>query len=448
MEPPRTQYARVGESAVAYHVFGGGPTDLLFPLGNSSQLDLMWELPGAVSLYRRLGEFCRVLAFDRRSCGLSDPLPNLGVGSIEDWVADCVAVLDAAGSAHAAVWGFDIAGPMSMLFAATHPTRVSAVILIDAFAQSAPVPDGPSWSPEAVTRILDGIWASWGSGDSVMAWNPQLKGDPEARRFWGRWERYAMAPGTRRKTMEALLSIDVRDAVASVQCPALIIQGLGNPLRSPDHGRWLAERLPDVRYIEMESEGYLHPFYGNATAVIEEMREFLTGERHAPEPDRVLSTVIFTDIVGSTDRAASLGDRRWSDLLDKHDEVARSEVVRGSGRLIKSTGDGILATFDGPARAVRAAITLVRRWRSHGIDVRVGIHTAELELRGDDVGGIAVHTAARIQALAGPGEILVSRTVKDLVAGSELKFHDKGTHRLKGVPDEWQLLSVEQSHVD
>lgn len=443
LRPPQTRYARVGDAAVAYQVVGDGPIDLLFPLGNSSHLELWWELPQAGSFIRRLGEFCRVMMFDRRSCGLSDPLPSLGAGALEDWVTDCLAVLDVVDCEHAAVWGFDIAGPMSLLLAATHPTRVSSVVLVDSYARLIRTDDYPGW-PEEAAQILDDVWESWGSGLSVLPWNPQFRDDPEAERLWGRWERNSMAPGTRRKTMEAWLAMDVRDILPSVQCPVLIIQGLGNPLISPEHGRWLAAHIADVRHVELESQGYLDVFYGNSAAAIEEMREFLTGDRGVPEPDRVLSTVVFTDIVDSTARAALLGDRGWRVLLDQHDQVAKSEVDRNGGRFIKSTGDGILATFDAPARAVRTGISLVRRLRALGLDARVGIHTGELELRGEDVGGIAVHIAARIQAQCDPCEVLVSRTVKDLVAGSELRFRDRGAHQLKGVPDTWQLLSVEQ----
>ncbi len=445
MEPPRTRYARVGDAAVAYQVVGDGDVDLLCPLGNVSHLELLWEIPEVASFFVKLGEFCRVVVFDRRSCGLSDPLPNLGVGALEDWVADCLAVLDAVGSEHAAVMGHDIAGPMSLQLAATHPTRVEAITLLDSYARLIRTTDYPGWHPDSVAPALDTPWESWGTGESIIAWNPRFRDDPEAQRQWGRWERYSMAPGTRRRTMEAWLAMDVRDVVPSVQCPVLIVQGLGNPLIRPDHGRWLARHLADVCYVEIPSDGYLDVYYGNAAAVLEEMREFLTGERRAPEPDRVLSTILFTDVVSSTERAASLGDRRWRELLDQHDNVAGIELDRGGGRLIKSTGDGLLATFDAPARAVRTGAALLRRWRSLGLDARVGIHTGECELRGADVGGIAVHIAARIQELCGPGEIFVSRTVKDLVAGSELRFHDHGGHQLKGVPDTWQVFSVDLS---
>jgi class 3 adenylate cyclase len=350
--------------------------------------------------------------------------------------------MDAVELERAAIHCFDSAGTMAMLFAATYPQRTSALILVSTFARALRDDDYPAGLPaEARDDFIEWWCPQWGSGTLSRWVASSLDLSPAEMESWGRMERQIASPGTMRRQLKMILDADVRDALSLIQAPTLVIHRKDNPVVRVEHGRYLAEHIPGARYAELPGVDHV-PFAGDYEAILAEIREFLTGVRVAPVSDRVLATLVFTDVVGSTTRAIELGDRRWRELLDEHDSTTRQVVERFRGRVVKTTGDGALAIFDGPARAIEAARAIAHRATLLGLQIRAGLHTGECETRGDDVGGIAVHLAARVAATAAPGEILVSRTVKDLVAGSGIEFSDRGSHHLKGMSDEWRLYSV------
>jgi class 3 adenylate cyclase len=438
--PPETRYVDRGGVHIAYQVVGDGPIDLLVVPGFVSHLELFWE-EGAASRHflARLASFSRLILFDKRGTGLSDR--DVGRPSLEERIDDVLAVLDAAGSERAALLGYSEGGPMSILFAATHPARVSALVLAATTARPVPAPDYPCGAEfEAFLHDFDRIARDeWGQGNTIEVFASNLADNERARRNFGRWERLAASPGVVLALVDLLRQVDLRPTLPAIRVPTLVISRLDDVAIKPCHGRYLAEHIPGARYVELPGE---HILWLDGDAVLDEVEEFLTGARGPQAFDRALATVLFTDIVDSTKHAQSLGDRRWHTLLDRHDELARLLVDRHRGRLVKTTGDGLLASFDGPARAVRCARSLLEAVADLGVELRAGVHTGEVELRDDDVGGLAVHIAARVEAKAEPGEVLVSRTVKDLVVGSGLTFTDRGTHALKGVADEWQLFAV------
>ena len=430
-------YTTNGDINLAYQVVGTGPPDLVFIWGPYSNIELIWEHPPARRYFERLASMSRLIQFDRRGTGLSDRAVDLPI--LEEQMDDVVAVLDAVGSERAVLVGGGDGGMMCTLFAATHPERTSALILSGARVRITATDDFPwAYSDEQWENLSSTVADQWGTGLSQFAAAQSTLGDETVRRWWARLERQSLSPGSVPAMFGLLTHADVRSVLPTIQVPTLVTHRAGDPFAPIDQGRYLAEHIPGARFVELAGVDHAG-WYTSAEEELDEIEEFGTGHRPVHEPDRVLATVLFTDIVGSTERAQHLGDRKWSDLLDRHDEMARTELERFQGRLVKTTGDGLLATFDGPARAIRCASTLREVLP---VPIRAGLHTGEVELRGDDVGGIAVHIGARVAAVASAGEILVSRTVKDLVAGSGISFVDKGTYTLKGVPDEWQLYAV------
>jgi class 3 adenylate cyclase len=438
---PETRYARSGDVHVAYQVFGEGELDLVLVNGFVSHVELVWEYEPTARLLESLASFARVITFDRRGCGLSDPVAD--APTLEERMDDVRAVMDAAGSERAALLGISEGVPMSILFAATYPHRVQALVCSGGMARSTEDDDYPWAAPvdalvESGTELLA---PHWGTGAVLEVAAPSHADDPEARAFFGRMERATASPGMLASMVQTFLDIDVRDVVPSVHVPTLLLHRRHDLLVNVRNSRWLAEHLPNARLVELPGRDH-SLIYETPEISFGEIQEFLTGARDAPEPERILATVLFTDIVDSTRMASELGDHGWRELLERHQREVREALGRFEGREVKSTGDGFLSTFDGPARAIRCARAIVESSGGLGIRVRAGLHTGECEAMGDDIGGIAVHIAARVSALAEPGEVLVSRTVKDLVAGSGIEFTDRGAHALKGVPDSWQLHAV------
>jgi len=436
-----TRYARSGDVSIAYQTIGEGETEIVVAFQFVSHLDLLWENAAEAEFMRRLGSFARVILFDRRGVGLSDPAG--GAPTLEERMDDLRAVMDAAGSERAALIGMSEGATMSMLFAATYPERVSALVLWGAMARSTAAPDYP-WAPEreAVEEAQEElIGPMWGQGATLDIFAPSMAANPQAREFQARFERQAASPLRVQQLFEMFLDTDVRGALALIQAPTLVLHRRGDRAVNYRAARWLAEQIEASRYIEFEGEDHF-PWVGDAEAPLAAIEEFLTGVRPAPVIRRALATVLFTDIVDSTRLATELGDGRWRELLERHHQLTREQLARYEGREIKTTGDGFLATFDGPTRAAECARAIADAMPALGVEVRAGLHTGEVELIGDDVGGIAVHVAARIAALAGPGEVLASRTVRDLAAGSSVEFAAAGRHELKGVPDEWEVYRV------
>jgi class 3 adenylate cyclase len=439
---PETRYARSGELGIAYQVYGEGPLDLVVAFPYVSNVDMLWEVPAMERFMRRLGGFARVIPFDRRGVGLSDPVE--ATPTLEDRMDDVRAVMDAAGSERAALFGMSEGAMMCMLFAAAHPERTSALVLWGAMARSTWAEDYP-WAPprEAVLEAEEElVLPFWGQGATLDVFSPSLAGDPRAREVQGRFERQSASPMRVGRLVEMFLDTDVREVLPLIRTPTLVIHRRGDQVVNYRAARWLAEQIEGSTYVELDGTDHF-PWVGeNKSDGLAEIEEFLTGARPAPSPERVLATVLFTDIVDSTKRAEELGDRRWRELLEDHQALVRESLARFGGREVKTTGDGFLATFDGPTRAVECARQIADRVSALGIEIRAGLHAGEVELMGEDVGGIAVHVAARIAALAGPREVLVSRTVRDLSAGSSIEFRPAGSHRLKGVADEWDVFGV------
>jgi pimeloyl-ACP methyl ester carboxylesterase/class 3 adenylate cyclase len=442
MQQPKTQYARNGDVNIAYQVVGDGPTDLAIVPGFISHVDLWWTIPETTAFLRRLATFCRLILFDKRGTGLSDPVA--GMSSLEDRMEDLHAVLDAAGSERCTLLGVSEGGPMSVLCSATYPDRVAALALYGTGATANP-DRYPAQLVERMERRRAELTAiieqQWGEGLAVEWFAPNLAGSPTMRRSWGLFERAAASPGMVAELLRSYNEIDVTDVLPTLRVPTLVLHRTDDTAVPVEAGRMLAELIPGARYVELPGNDHI-PWFGDADALLDEIEEFVTGSRHAPEPDRALATVLFTDIAGSTARAAALGDRRWRELLERHQTLVRDQLGTYSGREVKTMGDGFLATFDGPAKAIRCACAIAERSSLEGVEIRAGVHTGECELIGEDVGGMAVHIGARVAAQAAPGEVLVSSTVKDLVVGSRIEFADRGSHELKGVPGEWRLLAV------
>jgi len=438
---PETRYARSGDVHIAYQVFGEGDLDVVLVPGYTTHVELVWEHEPSARFMERLASFARVISFDRRGSGLSDPVAE--APTFEQRMDDVRAVMDAAGSERAALIGISEGVPMSILFAATYPQRVHALVCSGGMARSTYADDYP-WAVPAEALVeagLELILPHWGDGSLIEVVAPSQADDPQSRAFFGRMQRATASPGMMTALARMFLEVDVRDVVPTVHAPALVIHRVHDRLVNVRHGRWLAEHLPNARLVELPGGDHF-PWYEGADEWLGEVQEFLTGSRPLPEPERVLATVLFTDIVDSTRTAAELGDHRWREILERHQRAVRDSLGRFQGREVKSTGDGVLATFDGPARAIRCARAIVEESEPLGIRIRAGLHTGECEVMGDDIGGIAVHIAARVSALAQGGEVLVSRTVKDLVVGSGIAFADRGAHTLKGVADTWQLHAV------
>jgi class 3 adenylate cyclase len=440
---PETSYARLGEDRVAYQVLGDGPPDLVLTMGAFGHVDVQWEDPATALFLRRLASFSRLIQFDRRGTGASDPLPDDAGPPWEAYADEVTAVMDATGSRQAALMATTAeAGPMALFFAATRPERTSALIVANASARYVAAADYPiGFPPEVAEATIARVEETWGTAATVANAIPSRAGDERFRRWIAKVQRSIASPKTVHSSLHALFDVDVRHLLPLIQAPTLVLHRRSFPLLPIEHGRYLAEHIPQATLVELPgSDGPL--VWEEPEVTLGHIERFLTGVRPPAPPTRVLATVLFTDIVDSTERAAELGDRRWRQLLDTHDELAARLVERWGGRLVKTTGDGILATFDGPGRAIGCATALREQLQEVGIRLRAGLHAGEVELRDGDVGGIAVHIAARVLAAAGAGEVVVSRTVRDLVVGSEVALEDRGSRRLKGVEGDWQLYAV------
>jgi class 3 adenylate cyclase len=438
---PVTRYAMSGDLHIAYQVFGGGPIDLVYAPGFISHVEMNWELPYWVNIFRRLSQFCRVIVFDKRGTGLSDRVG--GWPTLEERMDDVRAVMDAAECERAALLGVSEGGPMCMVFAALYPDRASSLVLRGTGPRFATGPDWPwGWTEEAVAPQLDLAEQNWGTGTVLPYFIQGVSDDERAQEETGRYERFAASPGAARQLLEMNLRVDIRSVLSSISAPTLVIHRSGDYITPIEGARYTAEHIANASLVELPGDFHLSARPGDEDEAMDLVEQFLTGTRSDHEIDRVLATVLFTDIVGSTERASALGDHAWRDLLDRHDRLTRKEIERFSGREIKTLGDGFLAAFDGPGRAVRCARAITEEASRIGIEVRCGLHAGECELRDNDLAGIAVHIGARIGGLAQPGEVLVSTTVKDLVIGSGIEFRDRGTHALKGIPDRWQLYRV------
>ena len=435
MERPQTRYAHAGEASIAYQLFGTGPAEALLALGPASHVEVIWEYPDSVRFLGRLGRIARVALFDRRGSGLSDPVEQPPTFELQ--VEDLLAVADATGFDKPAVIGIQESARMAVLAAATHPDRFSSLVLMAPIARGAAVMD-----ENALELVADAVENGWGQGQLANLFAPHMVRDPEFMAWWGRYERSSCSPSMARKLARLSAQSDISDVLPDVRHPTLVTRRAGDHLATEELVREVVELMPNARYLEVPGEGTLHQI-GDPTELMAGIEAFLGGEQRSVDPDRVLATVLFTDVVDSTARAAALGDQRWRDLLDHHDEVIRRQLERFGGLEVKHTGDGILATFDGPARGVRCAAAAVTAMERAGLPIRAGLHTGECERRGPDVGGMAVHIGARVCAEAGAGEILVTSTVKDLVIGSGLSFEERGPRALKGVPDEMRLYAAQ-----
>lgn len=432
------RYARNGDVHLAYKVLGEGPVTLMLVPMWFSNLDLLDQHPEIAKVMERISSVARVILWDRRGSGLSDRM--CGPATLEEGMDDLIAVLDAAGASNAALFGFNEAGTLCALAAATHPQRISGLVLYGSYAATTWHPDYP-WGQTEEERKMQVEWIkeNWGSEEvsSVM-----VAGSDKATVEWGkRWQTLSLSPDALPHFYETLSKTDVRAVLPSIRVPTLVLHRKDDVAVPVDNGRYLAASIPGSRYVELE--GYMHvPFLSDWDQIQGEIEEFLTGERRSTEPDRVLATILFTDIVGSTEQATRLGDAEWRKLLDVHDGSARRHIQTFGGELVKTTGDGLLATFDGPARAIRCAAALRDDLKGHDLELRAGVHTGEVEVRGNDIGGIAVHIGARVLAIAKGGEVLVSPSVPPLVAGSGLTFEDRGLHELRGVEGAWNIYAV------
>jgi pimeloyl-ACP methyl ester carboxylesterase/class 3 adenylate cyclase len=442
MAAPVTRYALSGDDNIAYQTVGTGPRDIVFMSASFSHVDGRWEEPRFAAMLHRLATMGRLIVFDKRGSGASDPLGK-AEPTWEDWADDISAVMNATGSQRATIVGVGDSGPLALLFAATHPERVSSLIVVNSGARLMRGPDYPwGMTLEEVDTCVRQIRDGWGTGHGVETFGPSMVDDERYRQWWGRYQRISASPG--RSTAMARLSfdIDVRRVLPAIHVPTLILHRKEFRFFPVEFGRYLAEHIANAKYVELPgADGFV--YLGDTGGVLDEIEQFITGAHREPEADRILATVLLTDMVGSTDRAAAIGDHKWRAILDTHDGFVRSQLEQYRGRLHRSTGDGMLATFDGPARALHCAQALRDRLHDASIDIRSGLHAGEIELRGDEIGGIAVHIAARIEAEAGTGEILCSSTVKDLVTGSDLSFVDRGRKQFKGVPQDWQIYSVQ-----
>ncbi len=434
------RYAQNGDVSLAYQVTGEGPLDLVFVAGFVSQQEVLWEHPRAVEFARRLESFSRLVRYDKRGQGFSDRPAK--PPTLEESMDDLRAVMDAAGFERAALLGVSEGGPMCQLFAATHPDRVSALVTYGTYARLTEAPGYEvGLAPERLDRFMRRIQDGWGGPVGIELFAPSHVEDPEFRDWWARLLRSGTSPHGAAALLALYKEIDTRAVLGNIGVPTLVLHRRDDLLVREPQAAYLAEHIPGARYVVLDGNDHL-VFAGDQDAFLDPVEEFLTGTRRVPEADRILATVMFTDIVSSTEHAAALGDSRWRDLLVRHDELVRRQLDRHRGRAVKSLGDGFLATFDGPARAIRCAGAISEEVRRLGVEIRAGLHTGECEVIGDDVGGMAVHIGARVGARAEANEVLVSSTVRDLVVGSGIEFAERGAHELKGVPGEWRLYAV------
>jgi class 3 adenylate cyclase len=440
MEIPETEYALSGDVHIAYQQFGRGPIDLVFVPGWASHIDYAWEEPSVVRFFERLSSFARVVWFDKRGTGLSDKVSDLPI--LEVRMDDVRAVMDAARMERAAIVGMSEGGSMSALFAATYPERTNALVLFGAFARRLWSDDYP-FAPTRAEREewIQSLERGWGRDNGADRLVPSRASDPEFRRWFQRYGRASVSPSAAVALARMNSEVDIRAVLPSIRVPTLVLHREGDLDVSIDNARYLARAIPGARLVELPGRDHLI-FAGDVDGVVGEIEEFLTGNRSHPRIDRVLTTLLFTDLVESTRTASGLGDRAWADLLSRHDRLVRAEIGRFAGREVNTTGDGFLATFDGPARAIRCAAAVRDALGHLNLEARFGVHTGECEVRGSDFAGIGVHIAARLVALAAPGEILVTSTVKDLTSGSGIAFSDRGMRSLKGVPETWHVFGV------
>jgi pimeloyl-ACP methyl ester carboxylesterase len=439
---PETRYAKSGEVNIAYQVVGKGEVDLLFVPGWVSHIEYAWEEPTFAPFLERMASFSRLILLDRRGTGLSDPVDQ--VPTLEERMDDLVAVMDAAGSERSFLFGISESGPMCILFAATYPERTAGLLLCNTFASNVRSEDHP-WAtpPERRGQLQQAVDEGWGTGVTARIFAPSRADDEAFVRSWARFERRAVSKGAMRKIIGMIQDTDVRAVLPSISVPTLVVHRTGDQATRVEGGRYLAEHIPGASIVEVPGMDHF-PWVGDTEAILEEVEQFVTGTRRGAEPNRILATVLFIDIVDSTRHLAEWGDRRWRELLGQFYGILRKNLEQFRGLEIDTTGDGLFATFDGPARAIRCACCVSSAIGSLGIAIRAGLHTGECEVLGDKVSGIVVHVGARICATAGPNEVLVSSTVKDLVAGSGLGFEDRGFQKLKDVPDEWRLYAVER----
>ena len=440
MKPVRTRYAKNGGISVAYQVFGEGEVDLVFVPGFISHIENYWDDPNFSRWLRKLGSFCRVIMFDKQGTGLSDRVGTLP--GMDERMDDVRAVMDAEGVDKAALLGVSEGGSLATVFAAHNPVRSQALILYGAFAQFT------SWfkTEKALADLFEYIDNDWGSGESLPMFAPTMQADAAFKQWWGKFERLGGSPGAVKALMRMNSQIDITDILPAVNVPTLIIHRTDDVTVDCKGGRLLAERIPNARYVELPGIDHLPMVGENSDQIVDEIAKFLTGEWEAVETERILATVLFTDIVNSTEMMAKLGDRQWHDILERHHTVVRRELHRFRGQEVDTAGDGFFATFDGPARAIRCACAVRDAVSFLGINIRAGLHTGECEMISGKAGGIAVHIGARVMQEASPDEILASSTVKDLVAGSGLTFHDHGKYLLKGIPGKWRLFLVETTN--
>ncbi len=442
-EPLSTRYTRTAEGIyLAYQVSGDGPIDLVVPITGSAAIEVIWEEPAVSAFISRLASFSRLITFDPRGFGSSGRLDAGALPAVQAWKDDIATVMDAVGSERAAFLAWGESTGATMFFAATYPERVARLVLINAYARYIRNDQSPWGLPaDLVPSFASTIQELWGTGACTAVLAPSMIQSDEARQRWGRIERLTASPDVLAASTRAVMESDVTSALPSVQAQTLVMSRRGDRHIPYEHGRDIASRIPDARFVELAGDDH-SPFAGRTDELLDEIEEFLTGTQLTPVLDRVLVTVLFTDIVGSTQHVAQIGDRLWRESLNRYDNSVQRQLDRFRGRLIKTTGDGTLATFDGPARAIECARAITEAVREFGLNIRSGLHTGEIETRGQDVSGMAVHIAARVSALAVAGEVLVSRTVTDLVAGSGIEFENRGEHQLRGVPGSWQLFSV------
>ena len=435
-----TRYAKSGELNIAYQVFGDGDLKLVLIPGWASNVENIWTLTEFAEFADKLAQFARVILLDRRGTGLSDPVVN--PPTLEERMDDVRAVIDAAGWERAVIWGISEGGPMAMMFAATYPHRVQALVLYGTFARFSRANDYPhGYPPEANAKWVADLETTWGSGELSRSFAPSMSNDAATMRILARLERMAMSPGTAHKLFGLLTQTDVRHVLPAIRVPTLILHRAEDKPVRVGHARYLAERIAGAKYVELPGSDHM-PMMGDVDALLDEVREFLTGERAAPESDRILATILFCDIVDSTIRAAELGDHEWKRLLLQFYAMVDGKLHHFRGRKLDTAGDGLFAAFDGPARAVRCGAALVDAAKALSLQVRVGVHTGECEVLGEKYSGIAVHLGARVASAADPGQVLVTSTVKDLVVGSGIHFEDLGSRTLKGVPDQWRLFRL------
>lgn len=441
-EQPETRYARTGDVHIAYQVVGDGPIDIVLFGTFVSHVELIWDDPQAADLLRRLASFSRLIIFDKRGVGMSDPMPPNAPPTLEERLEDVRAVMDAAGSQEAVLLANSEGGQLAVLFATTYPERTRSIVSFGAFAALRRRDDYPIGVPAHVLdRTIEFIGEHHGETGYLDLVLPSVADDQRREAWWAGFFRRSTSPGAAATQVRMNRDADVRHLLPLVQVPTLVLHAEGDRWIRPEMGRYLAENIPEARFVALPGGDHL-PYAELGPRVADEVQEFITGSRSPVEPDRVLATVLFTDIVGSTERAAVEGDRDWTNLVQSHDRDVRRQIERYGGRRIRSTGDGFFALFDGPARAIRCAVAIHGAVRAHGLAVRIGLHTGEVELRGDDVAGIAVHIGARVSAEADAGEVLVSGAIPPLIVGSGIEFEDRGHHGLKGVPGEWQILAV------